>query len=444
MHELDDLVTTARPEPAPSTETVTRHRMQLRAAIATADPTGATTADDRAASTDGEAPVVELTGRSDRRAGGWWRRSWPRLAATAAAIAVLVATGAVVVPRLARSDGAGVATSGDEGLRGSEATSPAGSTPSDDGQGTSPAPSTGAAPTATVAPLACGPQLPFAIPAPDGYAGPVDGPGGDAATDPRPDQLVRHWTAPTGTIEVRWPADADPRTDGWNAAPTDDASQRPDDGVQPEQSRSATPDRAGETAGSGVQTGVTETISGEPRPTPAGRLAMDVVITSPDLGVDACGSVQLVFAHEDAMRARQLGSHVNADLFEPGGPLGGPDLPLVARSISADAPPDVPACQAPPGVDHVDRQGGPVQGIGTFATPEEALQAFIDTKTVTDVDAFGVEVEHTTIGDRGYTAMTLPDDTIAYVHEVGAGRTIVHATPTGDGWTIDHWEATGC
>jgi hypothetical protein len=115
----------------------------------------------------------------------------------------------------------------------------------------------------------------------------------------------------------------------------------------------------------------------------------------------------------------------------------------VTAAVQADAPPAIPACNAPPGVEHVDRVGGPVD-LGVSVTAEDALRAFIATKQVPEVDAFGQPTSRPTVVDRGYVAMSLPDGSIAFVATVEAGVTLVHAVPVGAAWTIDRWEATGC
>ena len=77
-------------------------------------------------------------------------------------------------------------------------------------------------------------------------------------------------------------------------------------------------------------------------------------------------------------------------------------------------------------------------------TAEDALRAFIATKQVPEVRRLRPTGVESTVVDRGYVAMSLPDGSIAFVATVEAGVTLVHAVPAGAGWTIDRWEATGC
>ena len=58
------------------------------------------------------------------------------------------------------------------------------------------------------APL-CGSASPPDVSIPAGFSGPADGPSPDSDRPATADQLVRHWTSPTGSIEVRWFADPD-------------------------------------------------------------------------------------------------------------------------------------------------------------------------------------------------------------------------------------------
>lgn len=53
----------------------------------------------------------------------------------------------------------------------------------------------------------CGTEPPPDLTIPEGFTGPVDGPSPDAVRPPEADQLVRHWTKGTATIELRWYAD---------------------------------------------------------------------------------------------------------------------------------------------------------------------------------------------------------------------------------------------
>jgi hypothetical protein len=251
------------------------------------------------------------------------------------------------------------------------------------------------------------------LPVPPGFDGPTSGPSGDLGTSPAADQLTVHWTSATGSIEVRWPAG--PGTFGQV-----------------------------EDRGTDQATGATLAISGDPRPVANGRHAVGIDVSDTQLAAaPGCQTIQIMITDVDPQRAREVGSQLLASSTEAGGVFGGPAVELVTSSRTADAPPEIPPCHAPAGVDHVDRVGGPVE-LGPSATAEEALRAFVDSTRIQDVDAFGQPVSWPTVVDRGYVATTLPDGSIAFVATVDQGVTVVHAVPTDGGWTIDRWDATGC
>jgi hypothetical protein len=167
-------------------------------------------------------------------------------------------------------------------------------------------------------------------------------------------------------------------------------------------------------------------------------------VHDPSLSPDfECQTVWFHVAADTEAEARAVGSRLWALLGEAGSRFGGEGSELVVSSTTADAAPEIPPCNAPAGVDHVDRVGGPVDA-GTHATPQEALAAFIDSRRVDDVDPFGLPIRRTTTAAGGFVETHLPDGSIVYVHEVGLGVTAIHAVPDGDGWTIDRWDATGC
>jgi hypothetical protein len=110
----------------------------------------------------------------------------------------------------------------------------------------------------------------------------------------------------------------------------------------------------------------------------------------------------------------------------------------VAESTTAsEAPEVVPVpCETP-----TVHRGGPVDDLGSYSTPEEALEAFI---VAVETDDTG-EAEQPAITANGYTEITLPDGSIAYADVQGESvPAVIHATSVDDGWTIDNWEASGC
>ncbi|MGH9247307.1 MAG: hypothetical protein ACRD29_23955 [Acidimicrobiales bacterium] len=416
MDEIE-LVAALRPDPTPDPETVTRHRAQLRAAIDAARPQpgavgGTSTGPDEAA---GAAVVLEIAGDGVPPVA----RSRRRVRWLAAAAAVAVMGGLVLAAdRIGGSDGRQVTATDDQNAVG---------IPSD---GADPA----AAATAETS-FACGPDMPIAVPVPDGFTGPVEGPGGDAPASPAADQRVLHWISDTGTIEVRWPGRGRQGDPG-------DWGQVVDE-----------PPVGDETEGSSAHMVITGVITADdqPEPTPSGRVVTGLaisfagVVELPANDEAECQSLEITIAAADPEHVRELGSGIYAALFEPGGPFGSPVLPLVTESTSADAPPEIPPCQAPPGVPHNDFSGGPVEGLGTFPTPAEALEAFIATRTTTWEDPFGFEVEMPMMAEGGYTEIHLPDGSIAFALGVGeAGTTVVRVVEVDGGWTVDRWDATGC
>ncbi len=275
-----------------------------------------------------------------------------------------------------------------------------------------------AGPATSVAPLTgdrCGP-LPVTLVAPPGFGPVTEGPGPDGSAAAPGGQLVAHWVSPTGSIEVRWP------------------------------SASASAEALGRTVdrGTPAEESTTWSIGGQPRALPSGRHAVSLDVHDPRLSQEGpCQSIGFLVADADPERARAVGRALYDRLGEPGGPFGGPEVALVTGDATATAPPAVPACNAPPGVDHVDRVGGPVS-LGSHPTAEAALAAFVESTMVEDTDPFGLPDRRATVIDRGYVATGLPDGSIAFVHEVGLGVTVVHAVRVGDAWTVDWWEATGC
>jgi hypothetical protein len=76
----------------------------------------------------------------------------------------------------------------------------------------------------------CGSAPPPEVNIPDGFSGPIDGPSPDSDRPATADQLVRHWTSPTASIELRWYADPDatpPAYAEWKAT-LDDAGAASD------------------------------------------------------------------------------------------------------------------------------------------------------------------------------------------------------------------------
>jgi hypothetical protein len=110
------------------------------------------------------------------------------------------------------------------------------------------------------------------------------------------------------------------------------------------------------------------------------------------------------------------------------------DVPLVIGSEDRAAAPAVVACNAPAGAPVAAKQGGTVTGAGVYRAPADALKSFLEA--------------HASLIRNQYLEVHLPDGTIAYAKEQpmrpGSYVTVVHVTPTGAGWSVDRWEASGC
>ena len=376
MDELD-LLQRARPDARPDDAVIARHRAALRSHLDAGDGTEklalATSVEDRAPS------LPAHDARPRRRA---------LVLAAAAVVASVVVGGAV----------RGARPSDDENVSASL---------SDNSTVTSPGVEPG---------LACGDVLPVEIDAPNGFRGPIEGPGGDWPTPPSDDQLVRSWSTATDTIELRWPAPGDPEKV---------ASEH--GGVVIEEVPSAT-----------------AVVTPHPRPVPSDRHAVSIAVSADVLGAGACRSLQLSIAATTPERALDVASLVHRSLVGRGGTFMPPVEPLVVETTTADELPDVPPCKAPAGVPHSDYVGGDVAGLGVFDTAARALRAFLDSKMTTSDDVFGRPEAQPTIADTGYTAAAMPDGAVAFVRREGAGVVVILAVPVAGGWTIDRWHATGC
>lgn len=248
-------------------------------------------------------------------------------------------------------------------------------------------PATSEPPSPSPVEAACGDELPGTVPVPDGYGGPTIGASPDRVDPVETGQLVVHWTSATGTIEVRWPADADAAV--WGTHNTGDIGNvvQQDDGTWTQ--TMALP-----------AAGVTET---------------------------GCTHMQVTVFNET-----RAGLDATAEpLFS--GPYLPLDTPLVAESRAANSLPSALACNAPASVSTPPNQGGETDSTPAH-TPEEALSAFLD--------------EHRTLLPAEYTALHLPDGSIAYVQPApqrdDAYITVIHVTQSEAGWHVDSWDASGC
>jgi hypothetical protein len=238
----------------------------------------------------------------------------------------------------------------------------------------------------------CGSALPRPLDLPEGYIGPeriassVDG------------QLAIGWTSATGRIDVRWPPDPVYQQLLGHPAPTSDG--------QPSVSSSATAEIKQVDSGAYIRTMV---FSLRNVPAECRVIQVDVMDTDP--------------AKVEAVIAR-LG---NRGLFVS-------NVPLVVSSEERSATPTVVGCSAPAGVTVPPKRGARVTGGPVFASPTDALRAFL-------------EGDSSLIRNQ-YLEVRLPDGSLAYAKEQperpGAFVTVVHVGRVGDGWSVDRWEASGC
>ena len=229
----------------------------------------------------------------------------------------------------------------------------------------------------------CGvdPPAPLAVPA--GYAGsPAAG-----------SQLALTWTSSSGAIELRWPSDP---THPWPKQPSaNNSSDGAFDALVDEDTTR-------------TKTGVTERVllfhfAGQPA---------------------SCSTVQVTVYDSGPARVSAAVDALTAHPFELG-------VPRVTFSVAVSNAPEVSKCQAPPTVSVPPTRGSTSVASGSFADPESALAAFVDTVR--------------TLPRYGYTEDQLPDGSIVYAWErPGLVVTTIHVAKVSDGWTVTEWHTSGC
>lgn len=379
----------------PAKATAERHRDQLRHAIRVetrgmpmlvATATGAEQPESHAG-----APAVHLDRQRPHSPGRPRRR--PRLLLAAAAAVTLLLAAAV---NQARPDGHRQTVTASE--------PPAG-----------PAPEPAGRPRSEPR---CGTDLPLTVAAPAGYDGPHPGPGGDVATAPEGDQHVLHWAAPTGTIEVRWPADPAERSIHGEAAPK---------------------------SGSGTGEGVMVSLTTKETLTASGRVARHLVADSHP-AAEGCDVMSVTISDADAARAGDATDHVYLHLFD-----GGQSQPLVVGSRPAEMAPKAGRCRVPAGIRQTPKRGSQVADGGGYPTPAAALEGFLGGPSAPRHDAelpSGKTHPQVSIATRGYEELTLPDGSVAYGYRpTPTGdfyATVIRVRPADAGWAVTAWESSGC
>lgn len=247
-------------------------------------------------------------------------------------------------------------------------------------------------PVPTTEGLACSGDLPGDVRLPVGATGPHAGP----AAGGRPaeaGQLVRHWVRLDETIEVRWPADAEPDLIG-------DVRDR----------------QVGDSGGGTI-------LSIAAKPHGEGRF-LGMLLAVKDTTAVRCDRVTIEVVGNTAAAVDELMAGIEEEFFV------GERAPLVVAEAEIDEVPAADGCQAPPGT-VIPNVGGPLDRP-RGSTPVGTFQAFLD--------------QHPTLAQGGYTAGALPDGSIAYYWESSPGfvPTVVHVAPVGDEWAVIAWDAAGC
>lgn len=237
---------------------------------------------------------------------------------------------------------------------------------------------------------------------PPEFSGPEDAAVADSPNPPSAGQTVRTWRSVTTEIEARWPVD--PAVAASLPKPNPDPSEfvPPFPGVMPSM-------------------GLTSDGNLTIRQTSTGRSYLAKLYRLNELS-ETCESVQVIVFDQDPNKVGPLAFNLS---FESG-------VPLVTSTQSVDVTPTAIACPATG-----EKAGGPVSGLGEFPTSEDALAMWLETEPGLPRD--------------GWVENKLPDGSIAYAHIVDAPPrpelgwvTVVHAAKSGDVWTIDSWEGSGC
>jgi hypothetical protein len=257
--------------------------------------------------------------------------------------------------------------------------------------------------TSTEPPIydACGTELPFELPLPDGFTGPEPGLVVPPAYDPPADgSYAAHWSRGGTDVDVRWP------------------SSPPLDPTTPHESDTPS-----------------VWLSCGPVPLEDGRLTANLNYSTSRLGELSCASMDVTVVAPDAATLDATIVEVRTALEAASGPFGVADEVLVVESLAMDELPEGIGCSPPAGEDGSGVQGGPVD-LPTYATAREALRAFLVTQP--------------TLQTHQWTEVTLPDGTMGYLTDVALPEeeptwaTRIHVVPDGDGWTIVDWQSPTC
>jgi hypothetical protein len=274
--------------------------------------------------------------------------------------------------------------------------------------------------TTEAAAPACGTELPYQVTLPEDFTGGIDGPSPHAPDPAEDGQLILHWLGREGSVEIRWPANAEYLEDALWGEPNYDGSRNPD---SPMFIGPPFPD-----------------VDGVERPFVADVLPTDAM-SGP------CDGAQLaVYLPTENSESEFVGATFGTGgqeglVIYPG--LARPrDKVLIVETIETDTIPEVLACDGGPGVDSVPRKTGTTPDSTVFGTPEEALQDLLGT----DVAATWPKVGYfELVSSNGTVTYGNPYDDNSPDPRPDNGLVVsVTVIEVEGGWTVTEWETSGC
>lgn len=278
-------------------------------------------------------------------------------------------------------------------------------------------------------PRLCGDAMPFVAIGPDAFTGPIDGPSPDAATPAEEGQLVIHWQGQDGSVELRWPPNAEYTSNViWGQPRTWAEASRQQ--VSPTSFLAAFPS-------------ITE--NGTPTP-----LVFDGHASLPsDYMAGPCDAVQ-VDGYVTTPRPGHPPAKVGAGVQGLPAPEGTNDLTvaldwnlpplrylvLVLETLSVDELPPVIHCDTDPPIRAQTVTDGPL-----FDTPLQAFEALLKT-------------DETILWPKtGYYELVMPGGSVTYGRPLEDGSETglrppdglaiaVSVEQTSQGWTVTDWTWT--
>jgi hypothetical protein len=280
----------------------------------------------------------------------------------------------------------------------------------------------GLAESPTVPEPLCGPELPFTAVLPDDFVGPTAGPSPDSDRPLEEGQLALHWTGRGGSVELRWPADAN-QTSTSLPTPADRDDRFSFIVVQPVmidgEDKGLLPE-----AHATYPTHPTDEVEIVDDPCDVTQLAIYGPVTSAS------------FAWPEAAENPTV-------KILPDMPRSGHDQ-LVVASLAVEQLPEVVACSGSDREDVPATRSSTVSDPEVYATPTEALEALL---TTSDAESWA---------KTGYFELIEPDGSVTFGKPFEAdplseptpddGLLIaVSVTPVEDGgWMVDSWTTSGC